>query len=60
VEDPEVRAVTRDPKDDYLISLAEATRADHVVTGDRDLLDLQIESVTITSLRNFAELLGLA
>jgi putative PIN family toxin of toxin-antitoxin system len=60
VADPMVRPVTRDPKDDYLIALAEAARANHLVTGDGDLLDLSVGSVTITSLRQFANLLGLA
>jgi putative PIN family toxin of toxin-antitoxin system len=59
VPDPAVRAISRDPKDDYLVALAEATHADHLVSGDHDLLELTIETVTITSLRRFAELLGL-
>jgi len=32
------QAVCRDPKDEYLIALAEAAVADFVVSGDRDLL----------------------
>ncbi|MGH2916990.1 MAG: putative toxin-antitoxin system toxin component, PIN family [Solirubrobacteraceae bacterium] len=32
-------AVCRDPHDDYLVALAVATRADAIVTGDRDLLE---------------------
>jgi putative PIN family toxin of toxin-antitoxin system len=31
--------VLRDPKDDYLVTLAVAGRAEAIVTGDRDLLD---------------------
>jgi uncharacterized protein len=31
-------AVVRDPGDDYLIALAQATRVDAIITGDRDLL----------------------
>jgi predicted nucleic acid-binding protein len=31
--------VLRDPKDDYLVALAVAGRAEAIVTGDRDLLD---------------------
>ena len=31
----------RDPKDLYLLSLAESIEADYIVSGDADLLDLQ-------------------
>lgn len=33
-------AVCRDPDDDYLIALARAARVEALVTGDRDLLEL--------------------
>jgi predicted nucleic acid-binding protein len=36
----EVIAQCRDPKDDYLLSLAVSGRADCLVTGDDDLLAL--------------------
>jgi predicted nucleic acid-binding protein len=49
--------VSRDPSDDYLLALAIAVRADHLVTGDADLLDLTDPPVPITSLREFADLL---
>src|SRR5437016_13469526 len=32
--DPKVVSISRDPKDDYLVALAIAIDADHVVTGD--------------------------
>jgi putative PIN family toxin of toxin-antitoxin system len=32
-------AVTRDPKDDYLLAPEIVSRVDHIVTGDRDLLE---------------------
>jgi len=35
-----VPALSRDPKDDYLIALARAARADALVSGDRDLTEL--------------------
>ena len=35
-----IPAVTRDPKDDYLLAYALVGRADYLVTGDRDLLVL--------------------
>jgi putative PIN family toxin of toxin-antitoxin system len=41
IDDPPApRVVTRDPKDDYLVALARAGRAQAIVTGDRHLLDL--------------------
>jgi putative PIN family toxin of toxin-antitoxin system len=36
-----IPAVTRDPKDDYLIAYALIGEADFLVTGDTDLLDLK-------------------
>jgi putative PIN family toxin of toxin-antitoxin system len=47
---------SRDPKDDYLVALAEATGA-LLVSGDRDLLDLASE-LPIMPPREFLELLG--
>ena len=34
-------AMTRDPKDDYLLAPGILELADHIVTGDRDLLSIQ-------------------
>lgn len=41
--DPEIRAsaITRDPKDDYLVALALFERANFLVSGDPHLLDLK-------------------
>lgn len=36
-----IPAVTRDPKDDYLLAYALVGQADYLVTGDRDLLALR-------------------
>ncbi|MEZ4517137.1 MAG: putative toxin-antitoxin system toxin component, PIN family [Chloroflexota bacterium] len=36
----EIPAVTRDPKDDYLLAYAVVGEADYLVTGDNDLLIL--------------------
>jgi len=33
-----VAAVLRDPRDDYLVALAQSVEAEAIVTGDRDLL----------------------
>lgn len=55
--DPDVRRVSRDPADDYLVALAVSINADHLVTGDKDLLELAHPPVRITTLREFADLL---
>ncbi|MFO7919083.1 MAG: putative toxin-antitoxin system toxin component, PIN family [Anaerolineae bacterium] len=48
----EIPAVTRDPKDDYLIAYALVGRADYLVTGDADLLILEkVEDVEIVTPR---------
>lgn len=41
--DPEIRAsaITRDPKDDYLVALALSESADFLISGDPHLLDLK-------------------
>jgi uncharacterized protein len=36
---PVLRRVLRDPTDDYLVELAQASRAEAIVSGDADLLD---------------------
>jgi putative PIN family toxin of toxin-antitoxin system len=57
--DPEVEPVSRDSDDDYLVALARVVSADHLVTGDADLLDLVDPPVAIISVRAFADLLEL-
>lgn len=47
----------RDPKDDYLLELAIVSKADYLVTGDKDLLDLdKIGSCQIVSAMEFDSL----
>jgi putative PIN family toxin of toxin-antitoxin system len=41
IGDSPIRRVCRDPDDDKYLAAALAGRATHVVTGDRDLLDLR-------------------
>lgn len=54
-----IPAITRDPKDDYLIAYALVSKADYLVTGDKDLLVLeQVESVKIVDAREFRQVLG--
>ena len=52
-----IPAVTRDPKDDYLLAYALVGQADYLVTGDDDLLVLgEVESVRIVTPRDFWEI----
>lgn len=37
----------RDPDDDYLVALMHATQADVLVSLDRDLLDAQLDDITV-------------
>ena len=54
----EIPAVTRDPKDDYLLAYALVGQADYLVTGDRDLLVLgQVEHTRIVTARDFVEVI---
>jgi hypothetical protein len=55
----EIPAVTRDPKDDYLIAYALVGEADYLVTGDPDLLLLEkVEAVRIVTPRELWEHMG--
>lgn len=44
-------ALCRDPKDDYLLALASATQTELIVTGDRDLLELESSPVAVITPR---------
>jgi len=51
----EIPAVTRDPKDDYLLAYALVGQADYLVTGDSDLLVLgQVENTKIVTASDLA------
>ena len=46
--------ICRDPKDNFLLSLAKDGNADILLTGDKDLLELsQFESTKILAIANF-------
>jgi putative PIN family toxin of toxin-antitoxin system len=56
--DPAPRpGISADPDDDYLVALAQAAGATHLVTGDRALLTDTFEGVVTISPRDFLELL---
>jgi uncharacterized protein len=52
-------SVVRDPTDDFLVALAATSRADAIVTGDRDLLDQPGLHPPAIDARAACELLGL-
>lgn len=55
IADP-IPAVTRDPKDDYLLAYAVVGMADYLITGDKDLLVLGAAvGVTICRPREFVD-----
>ncbi|MEX1164538.1 MAG: putative toxin-antitoxin system toxin component, PIN family [Nitriliruptor sp.] len=57
VDDPQqVPAISRDPDDDYIIALARAEQ-DVVVSGDDDLLTLELSDVEVLTPRVFLETL---
>ncbi|MGV3509071.1 MAG: putative toxin-antitoxin system toxin component, PIN family [Sphingobacteriaceae bacterium] len=37
-----IKTVCRDPKDDFLLALAEKSVADFIITGDKDLLTISV------------------
>lgn len=54
---PELTGVSPDPEDDYLVALARAAGADHLVSGDRHLLDLTDPDPPVLTPREFLDLL---
>ena len=52
---PGTEAITRDPKDDYLVRLARSAAATALVSGDRDLLEADIRDVEVLTPRAFVD-----
>ena len=58
VPDPgDVAGHTRDPGDDYLITLARANRAAFIVSGDRDLIEWKPQRPPVLTPAAFADLI---
>lgn len=52
-------SVCRDPKDDFLLSLAKDGKADYLITGDKDLLNLgKFRKTKILTITDFLNQLG--
>lgn len=48
--------VCRDPKDDFLLALSKQSRANYLITGDKDLLDIKVFGRTkIVTVKQFKE-----
>lgn len=55
---PKARGVCRDPDDVKVLGLAVASKADYIVTGDKDLLVLRkFEGIPILDPRSFSDIL---
>lgn len=51
--------ICRDPKDNYLLALASTGRADLMITGDQDLLDIRKFGRTrIVTYKEFEEIMS--
>lgn len=54
-EPVDVPAVCRDPHDDYLVALARTSHADALVSGDDDLVSLELPDVAILTPRELID-----
>lgn len=54
-----VPTICRDPKDDYLLELARKSKADYLVTGDIDLLEIEnYKGTRIITVKEFDRIIG--
>lgn len=37
-----IESICRDPKDDFLLAMAKESKADYLITGDKDLLEIKV------------------
>lgn len=51
-----IEQICRDPKDDFLLALSKQSKANYLVTGDKDLLEIKIYGQTeILTIKKFSE-----
>ena len=51
--------VCRDPKDDFILALSKESRANYLITGDKDLLEIKVYGRTkIVTVKQFKEKIG--
>lgn len=60
VDPSEIPAVSPDPDDDYLLALAQTTRADALVSGDPDLTGLTLNDLPVLAPRQLLDELAAA
>jgi len=58
VDPPPAATRSRDEKDDYLLELAIVANVDVLISGDRDLTDLESPGVLVQTPRTFLESIG--
>jgi hypothetical protein len=48
--------ICRDPKDEFLLALSKESKANYLITGDKDLLDIKVYGRTkIVTVKQFKE-----
>ena len=56
VEIKKIEQICRDPKDDFLLALSKESKANYLITGDKDLLEIRIYGKTeILTVKKFRE-----
>lgn len=54
-----IEKICRDPKDDFLLALCKQSKANYLITGDKDLLEIKIiggtEIITVKKFREIAK-----
>ena len=54
-----IEKICRDPKDDFLLALSKQSKANYLITGDKDLLDIKVYGRTrIMTVRQIKEKIG--
>ncbi|HRX00564.1 MAG TPA: putative toxin-antitoxin system toxin component, PIN family [Cyclobacteriaceae bacterium] len=54
-----IQVISRDPKDDFLLALAKEGKADFLLTGDKDLLEIgRYHKTEILTITEFKKILG--
>ena len=51
-----IDTICRDPKDDFILALSKESRANYLITGDKDLLEIKVYGRTkIVTMKQFKE-----
>jgi len=53
-----IKQICRDPKDDFLLALSKVSKADFLITGDKDLLEIKrYDRTVILTFKKFKEMI---